>query len=74
MSSLPAYTFDELKKLAKGFIDRLPGAASDSIENGWKMFTLAYLNTRMDPRELESEGPALYRVIWLEYSHALETA
>lgn len=38
--SLPTYTFDELKKTAKSFLDRLPAASPEAIENGWKMFCL----------------------------------
>lgn len=72
MSSLPTLDFEGLKKLAKSFLNRLPGASSNSIENGWKMFSLAYLNTQMTAREVASDGPALFQVIRREYLLALE--
>ena len=61
------YTFEELKKIAKSFLDRLPTATSESVENGWKMFGIAYLQTDMTDLQRESEGPALYRIIHREY-------
>lgn len=70
--SLPSYTFEELKGIAKSFLTRLPTASIDAIENGWKMFALAYLNTQMDDRQRESEGPALYRIIQRQYVTAVE--
>lgn len=69
--ALPKYTFDELKKIAKSFLDRLPTATEDSVVNGWKMFALAYMNTDMDDLQRESAGPALFRVIEREYTTAL---
>ena len=61
------YTFQELTKLAKSFLDRLPGATLDSVDNGWKMFAIAYLNTDFSETERLSAGPALYRIVWREY-------
>lgn len=68
--ALPSYTFYGLKKIAKSFIDRLPGSTADSIEQGWKMFALAYLNTEFSDQQRNSDGPALYQVIYREYVKA----
>lgn len=67
------YTFDELKQLAKSFLDKLPNATPDQIANGWHMFGVAYLNTDMNERERKSEGPALYRIINRQMDAALMT-
>jgi hypothetical protein len=63
---------EDLKKTAKSFLDRLSSASLESIENGWKMFALAYLNADLDDRQRESEAPALFRIIHREYLTALE--
>lgn len=68
---LPRYTMNDLKKAAKSFLDRIPSATTESLENGWKMFSLIYMNTQMDDRERESEGPALFRIIHQRYVDAL---
>lgn len=68
--STSSYTFDELKKAAKSFLDKLPTASPEAIENGWKMFAIIYMNTDMTELQRESEGPALYRIIWREYDRA----
>lgn len=69
--SIPAYNFDQLKAMAKSFIDRLPTATIEGLENGWKMFALAYLNADLADIERESAAPALFRVIHREYVGAL---
>lgn len=71
--SLPTYTFDELKKAAKSFLDRLPTASPEAIENGWKMFCLTYLNTEMTDLQRESEGPMLYLIIHRKYEESQQT-
>ena len=67
----PQYTFDELKKMAKSFLDKLPDASVESIEQGWKMFCIAYLNMEGTEAEHESAAPALYRLIHREYDKAM---
>jgi len=41
-----------LKRLGKEFLDALPTATIEEADNGFKCFTLAYLNGKFDEREL----------------------
>lgn len=57
-----------LKRLAKQFIDALPGAAEDEAEAGWHCFALAYLGARFNGSVEESQAAALYSAMARLYS------
>lgn len=52
-----------LKRLAKQFIDALPGATEEEAEAGWHCFALAYLGVRLNGPVEEAQAAALYSAL-----------
>lgn len=53
--------YDNLKKLGKEFLDALPTATPNEVENGFKLFSIAYLNSK-----IENENDAYRASILME--------
>ncbi len=63
ITSYDECTIDELKQLGKEFLEILPTATTEEAENGFKCFTIAYLNSLLhNPRE-EIQAEALHHLL-----------
>lgn len=68
--------FEDLKKMAKEYLDALPQFGVDEADNGFKAFALAYHGCEFSPdlsgrADKEWGAPGLIRVVNREYNNRL---
>jgi len=49
MSTFEGLNYEQLKKLAREFHEALPSATPDEADNGFKCFSLAWMNRKEEP-------------------------